>query len=59
MQVCSKCLTLNSMSQTYCQICSALLSRPDRVLRHQAKTRKSGRLRTQPSKIYSGLAKLG
>lgn len=59
MQVCHKCLTLNGMNQTYCQTCKTILSQSDNILRHQAQTRKSGRLRTQPSKIYAGLAKLG
>lgn len=57
MKTCNKCLTLNGVHQLYCPVCKTLLGGTDHLNQHQMTTHKTGRERTQPSKVYTSIAK--
>lgn len=57
MKACSKCLTLVSTQQLYCPSCKTILASSDTAKQDQTIVFKSGRLRTQPSKVYTGYSK--
>lgn len=59
MKVCSKCLSLNGVNQVYCPTCKTLLAGSETLNQHKITTHKSGRLRTQPSKVYTNKSMMG